>query len=477
MRPTKLTEVLSQLTQTELKKFRKFINSPYFHQHKDTITFFEALAKYHPDYHHDKVTSEIIYEAVFPGQAYDDGKVRTLRKYLHKLLNTFLSLESFLESPHEVEKHQINTYLDKGLTKYVPKGFDTQRDILTKQLLLGPSKYLELFVLEDKILQFRVEHEDRWENTAVLKPMEHLDHFFILEKLMYACSLHTYGSIFKNVPTDLFLIQDITEYCEQHFDSLPSIIQAYTLSLKLVSGRAEEEDLEILQGIVKEGNEHFEIKDLINFYVIIVNYCSFTYRRGRTEALSKMFEVYKDMITYGILAQTQKGLLYHFKNLVTLGLKLKEYQWTETFIEDWIKAIPEENQTDIYHFSRANLFTHTGEYTKALKELQEATFIDPFYRIGYYTLLFKIHFEQNEEEAFLALVNTYRTYLRRRSGLTEERKQPYKEFIRLGKEVFQAKRDHASGANGSLRDIRTEVQESKSLVEKEWLLEKLDMIP
>ena len=350
-------------------------------------------------------------------------------------------------------------------------------DILTKQLLLGPSKYLELFVLEDKILQFRVEHEDRWENTAVLKPMEHLDHFFILEKLMYACSLHTYGSIFKNVPTDLFLIQDITEYCEQHFDNLPSIIQAYTLSLKLVSGRAEEEDLEILQGIVKEGNEHFEIKDLINFYVIIVNYCSFTYRRGRTEALSKMFEVYKDMITYGILAQTQKGLLYHFKNLVTLGLKLKEYQWTETFIEDWIKAIPEENQTDIYHFSRANLFTHTGEYTKALKELQEATFIDPFYRIGYYTLLFKIHFEQNEEEAFLALVNTYRTYLRRRSGLTEERKQPYKEFIRLGKEVFQAKRDHASGANGSLRDIRTEVQESKSLVEKEWLLEKLDMIP
>ncbi|MEM6768177.1 MAG: hypothetical protein AAF824_18380 [Bacteroidota bacterium] len=476
MKPTKLTEVLSQLGHAELKKFRKFVHSPYFHQHKDTITFFEALAKYHPHYHEEHVSIEAIYQEVFPGLEYEDNKARTLRKYLLKLLLSFMSVDLFMNTPHEVEKYQTKSFLEKSISKFVRKSLESQKKAITHTIREGSQLFNELYLLESNSFQFSIQYENRWETSSALATLIRLDHFFILEKLIYGCAFYTYGSIFKIDPSDLFLIQEVVAHCVSNIRTLPDIIQAYTLAFQLVKDEGNPTDLDDLSQIVRANQETFDKQDIINIYVIMLNHCSLSYRKGNTAALAKMFQLYKEVITCGLLSDNYPNLHHHFKNIVTLGLKLKDYQWTDTFIEEWIHTMAEDTRADIYHYSRANLYTHTRQYAKALQELQKATFIDPFYRIGYYTLLFKIHFEKNEEEALLALINTYRTYLRRRSILTEERKLPYKEFIRLGKDIFQAKQEEPSNRNSLSQQIKEEIQSTSSLVEKEWLLEKLEGI-
>src|SRR4030095_14672783 len=93
MKKTKLTQLLSSFSQSEIKRFNSFLNSPYFNDKPRFVKLFEALAKFHPYYESEKLTEEKAFAAAFPGKAYSYTVFKNSLSDLYELAKLFLAAE------------------------------------------------------------------------------------------------------------------------------------------------------------------------------------------------------------------------------------------------------------------------------------------------------------------------------------------------------------------------------------------------
>ncbi len=76
---------------------------------------------------------------------------------------------------------------------------------------------------------------------------------------------------------------------------------------------------------------------------------------GKDGYARKSFDINKIGIKSG--AFLEKGFLSRFtyKNIVTVGIRLKEYKWTEKFIKDYIGFLEEKYQQSSLSYNKAYL--------------------------------------------------------------------------------------------------------------------------
>ena len=121
-------------------------------------------------------------------------------------------------------------------------------------------------------------------------------------------------------------------------------------------------------------------------------------------------------------------------------------------------------------YNLANLHFHQQEYKPALKSLMSVEFSDVFYALDTRRMMLMIYFEQEEEEAFLSLVSSFRTFLRRNKIISRQNKAAYKNFVDALARIFRARE---SGNTQRMKQLATKIQQTSPLVEGEWLLSKL----
>ena len=102
---SQLIRLLITLSPKELKQFKKYLLSPIFNSHQDTIRLFEILENAYPDF--ETLESEDIFEKLFPGQSYKDEALRTLRKYFIEPVKRFFGL-SKLAKQKKCDKSQLD---------------------------------------------------------------------------------------------------------------------------------------------------------------------------------------------------------------------------------------------------------------------------------------------------------------------------------------------------------------------------------
>lgn len=89
MKESKLIEILSSLSPGEFKSFEKMVFSPYFAV-RDVKPLFQALKPLYPDFPHDKIEKTEIFKQVFPGQKYNEKKLKNLVTDLTRLAEELL---------------------------------------------------------------------------------------------------------------------------------------------------------------------------------------------------------------------------------------------------------------------------------------------------------------------------------------------------------------------------------------------------
>ena len=98
MKDSKLIAAFRTLDTKELKKFEKFITSPYFNEHIGIIELGRYLTSLYPDFQGELITKAQIYKACFPDDGYDDLRLRHLVSDFLKLLEQFFSQQSYEEA-------------------------------------------------------------------------------------------------------------------------------------------------------------------------------------------------------------------------------------------------------------------------------------------------------------------------------------------------------------------------------------------
>src|ERR1051326_3988852 len=124
MKNDKICVILSSFSKEEMRAFEKFIISPYFAHRRDVSGYLRLLKEIHPQF---DITHESFFSKLFPGEKFNERKLKNLAAELVKLAEQFLVQDYVRSDEFESRKFLVSAYRDKNLEKLFLKTQDELR--------------------------------------------------------------------------------------------------------------------------------------------------------------------------------------------------------------------------------------------------------------------------------------------------------------------------------------------------------------
>ncbi|MCB9307131.1 MAG: hypothetical protein H6565_11105 [Lewinellaceae bacterium] len=463
MQNSKLLELLRGFSGREWKSFRDFVNSPYFNRNGDVTALCNLLEE--KTGNSDTLQRETVFRELFPGQAFDDARLNHLMSFLLKLAERFLGLErTNSHAPFTLSFHTLQALLERGLEKHYRYAVEQVRKKQNTNPYHDATFFLQRYQVEDFEAGYLSRSAGRRFNESVQLAADHLDQFYLAEKLRCTCYMLT-SQVVLATPYNLQLVEEVRRFVAALREPEP-IVQAYYLITCLLTDPAAFSDFEALKLLLTEQERHFPPPVLAELYQYAINYCNLQILKNHEPFVAEALDWYTRGVQSGILLEQGKLSPWHFKNMIKLGLRLKKYAWTEQFIRDNTGLLEPEFRDDAFHYNLAELYYYTGRSGEAQEQLNQVEFTDIYYNLGAKVILCKIFYETGELDALESLLHAFRAYLHRNRVIAEDLRQPYLHFTAILRRIT---RSTSKDAAALLDRIDRTV-----LAEKNWLLKVLD---
>lgn len=477
MRASILIETIKTLDRSELSDFTKYVQSPFFNAHKNAdrvIALLDYIQQFYPKLENNKLNKAVVYCSLFPQQPIVKGKLEKLMSQLLKLLKGFLIYQySEIQSEEKAALLSLATaYKEKGLTTR----FDQTIDQLRRKLNgIGNNKsfYYYQYMTEQLISEFNGLHNQRKGNLNLPETVRSLDIYYILNKLENSCVLLSQNKLAPSEDPDvLMFLPEITHLIDEGYYHEVLLIKIYYHIFRMLQSEENEASYRECRSLLRQHAQDLAPVQLNQFQTYARNYCIEQYNRGRKQYLEELFDLYGDQLKDGSIYYDGKLRPSTIKNIVNLGLKLNQFDWVKTFLDDHQDKItgtqyPEE----VYHFNMALYYFHRNQYQQAIERLA-ATYEDTFYNIEARRLEIKIYYE--EDSVLLeAKVDALKALIFRMSKkiLSASQKERNNRFVDMLRQLIHPK---TYKNEERINKIRNKIEGLRYIVEKEWLLEKLE---
>lgn len=464
MENSKLIGLLRTLTPRERRSFREMVASPYFNRNQDLLRLSDWLDGFAPDY--AGASRAAAHVALFPGEAPDDAGLNHLMSFLLKLAEDFVGLEAFKKASVQTARYTLQGLAQRGLDKHYQFMLERTRRSLAAAPTPDAALFYDAYAVEIIDAEQFARHAPRQFNAGVQKATDHLDAFYLLEKLRRTCYMYTSQAILAT-PYNLQLVEEICRFTGANLDKMPTpAIEAYYRIFQMLTKGETDEDFQALKHLLATRADAFSREDLSDVYQYAINFCNIQIMKVREAYVREAFDLYSDGVASGILLQD--GILspWHFKNIITLALRLKNYDWTEQFIEGNTRLLAPEFQTDARHYNMALLYYNCGRLKESMSHLNKVEFTDIHYSTGAKVMLCQIYYQNDDYDALDSLLHAFNTFLRRNKLLSEDVRRAYLNFIQVMRKILHTPQEQFPA-------IVSEVEKMRVLAGKEWLLKML----
>lgn len=474
----KLLHILSSLSRKEMTRFRDFAHSPYHIKHQGVRDLAAYLSESYPDFGENTCGSPLLFGHLFPGEKFDKGKLAVVLTYTYRLWEEFARQERVRKRPQETSiflledlRERSGLLFEKKLEQVVQEMEeepfrDSRHHLLRYQLATEADRY------------FTQQGKHELDNSIQAK-QEHLDRYLITEKLRDACEMVSRRRILR-IGYEVSLLEPLLREVEakwERYADIPSVALYYQI-YNLLSGNTSQffEVVAFLQA--REGFFPLEERQLLYHY--LQNYCIEQINKGQAAFLRHSFELYQRQLDSGLLFVRETLPEGHYKNLVTIGLRLDEHEWVRHFIHHFKDKLPPALADNAFSFNLASYYYATGQLDKVQELLQQVEYTDLRYNLGAKALLLRTYFDLEEDEALLSLADSFQQYLKRNKLLADERVQAFSRLLRFTKRamVIRAQADYLSP--GKVRQaaekLLKQIVNCGAVINKEWLLGKVEKL-
>ena len=468
MKDSKLIKTLIHLDKTERNRFKKFLISPFFNSDENLVSIFDFI-----EIHIDKNPNElpekqVLWKKIFRGIPFDDIRLRKYFSDLFKLLTKFLSFDLYQRDPLVQNLYLLEVINERKLTNLSKSSVKNARIHLESKELRHSQAYLQRYALERNNYEILNLEGDRNIRSNIEEINESLDIFYLSEKLRLFCNefelrnlaIHTYKLTYIDEVKNMIKLRG--------YENVPSIM-LYSKLLNLYADSDNEDNYFSLRQSVSENNLLFPKKELAEIYSTIINYCSIQINKGNSKFLAQLFDFYKEVVSQDILLEDQSFSPYHFKNIVVIGLRLKEFNWIEAFITDYAPLLPENQRDNSLSFNLAQLYFYQKKYDLVIKTLQSVEYDDYIYNLNSKTMLICTYYDTGETDALFFLLDSFRAFLNRNNHIPDNRKELYRNFVSIAKKLAKM----TPKDEKAKQKLTLELEQTKNVASKNWLLEKL----
>ncbi len=466
MHKSKLIELLKTFSTSELREFKDFVGSPFFNKNKELILFYDYLKKIAPVFPLKKIHREYIYANLFKNKKYDEKHLNYLMSFLLKLAEEYIGITKYKSTGILPDYHILSSCLDRQLNKHYQNYYQKAKKKLDANPICDIEHYYQNFLLaqvSDK--HFGMQKIRRYD-ANIQAAADNLDLFYLTQKLKYACEMLDREKTLS-VSYQQNMLKEITLYLE-HFEieSSPAIAIYYHIYLTLTKENGDPY-FEKLKVLLNEHTNKFSQFELKEMYLMALNFCIRKVRKKDEHYVEEAFVLFKKGIENRSLYENDLLSPWTFKNVIKLGLRLKQFDWIEGFIKKYKDDLDEEIRENALNYNLADLYYYKKELGKAQDLLQRVEFSDVFYALSSKVILLKIYYEKKEDEALYSLLASFKVYLHRNKVISNNVRKSYLNFISLLNQIIKGKLKNPSVLKEKI--INTELLTARS-----WLLEILE---
>ncbi len=475
MKEKKILFALKGLSVYELNSFSKFIHSPYFNVNKNISDYYDLLEGHIKEGTVDDLSNETCWKVVFKNEPYHNQRFLKLNSDLLSLLEDFIAQQEYEGMTSLRACHKLAGAGKRNMTKLY-NGILGDIGRLNKYEINQSSEfYLNKYMIEKNIFSLKTENEKKNEKFEIDTELNiqnisgNLDYFYVAEKLRLFCTLLTWKKMYK-LDISMKNMDRILELAESEpFNEIPAVQIYYVMQLTYTDENDTQHYFK-LKELIKNKIHLFPSEEQKEIYATAISYCVNKVNKGDFTFQKETFLIYKEtidadyLLVGGIISPTD------FRNIVFFALRVNEYDWTENFIHDYAAYLDPRYRDNAVEFSLARLEFYRKNFGKVLDHLNKVNYEDVWYNLNAKTLQLAAYYELDEYDALESLTLSYKMYIRREKSITPERKIHYLHLIKYTTALMKVNpRDQVK-----ILKIKEEISQTKGIVSKPWLLEKVE---
>jgi hypothetical protein len=457
----KIVLALQKLDKKELKEFLIFVRSPYFNVNKG-IT--------------------LLYDTIFPLLESKKLKETHNDTWLWSVLNP---------DEKEVDARRLNLlFYNLGLLfdRYVAQNEFSKQTFFQKKLMMEILSKRKLPLEKRILIRTTLENLQKNENYSATSAVYQyfikkiatkrkrdaevilwLNIYYILEKLNAYVTLLSWKKMYK-LDVELNYLTYIYSLIGQNIHlEYPSIL-LYIKIAKILENENETEEYYELRKLMKDHIETFETTLQREIYTMALSYCINKVNQFKGEFHREVFDLFKESVEKNVIMENEEISVSVFRNIVFAAIRVSEFSWVEYFIENYKSYVNPKFRDNAVYFSLARLEINRENYPKVLDYLQLINYDDVWYQLGARTMQMAAYYKLGEYDALESLLNAYKMFINREKSLTKERKTAYLNLIRFTKKLLYI----IPSEKTKIQNLRKEIEENPSIVNKSWLLERVD---
>jgi len=476
---SELIEILSNLSPKEFRGLGDFVCSPYFNKNEGVIKLYNYFKKYYPDFPEKCLKKDNIFKELFPKMKYNDSHLRSLIFKLNSLAETLLAINEYRKDPYSEQFQLVNSLLDKSLDRRAGK-IMAQREKKLKEIKNQNADYFyALYKLENMkdIIYSRMYRpltiKDKPDEKLKAESDNFIKYFLITILARYRYLLNK-GSTVKTI-LDLDFLNEILSFLGSEgkkFLNVRLVWILYKQIMLLLHPNSEKIFIE-LKPILTDDSIPMDKEERKNGLAIIINYCINKYYSGFEKHRIYLNELYKYLIERNLYNRIKGGYFETamFNNIITIALFTEDKEWAINFLEKYHSKLAPDSRANSYNMNYAKIYFKRKEFKTSLEYISKVDYEDIYYKIHVRTLAIALHYEMNNFETAINIIESFRKFVGNDKLLTDQHRVICSNFIKFVTILLKVK---SNNSEENLEQLKINISASSDLPYRLWLVEKTD---
>lgn len=432
-----------------------------------------------PDYDAEELDKRAAYRHIYKQERYEELRINNLLSDTLQLGYQLLAqLELEARSPFQ-KRLELEALLDRRAEKHLRHC--TQRlQQLTERLPHRSHHYQhERYEMAQLLDRFALQRNPRRFTPHLQHQSDALDRYYWCNKLRLACDMASRNRAI-NATYNCHFLEELLSLFRQQPPLLAEspALQTYYQALMMLSSE-EEAHYRSLRQLLSQHHSVFTLEELQDLYDYAQNYCVKRINSGEAAFYRDILDLYKEMLDRKVLLRQGYLTQWSYINIVTAGIRLKEFKWTEDFIYTYRSQLAQEVQENVFTYNLAALQFERAQYQEALQTLQGVEFSDAFYHMAAKMIQLKSYYELQEEEALYALLEASRKYIKRNRQLSTYQKQSNGNFLKMIarlQKLRSRQAQYGSAPPDNLNALLQRIDAQPELANRSWLRRKVSSL-
>jgi len=447
MNASKCYQLLLLFDKKDRNHFENFVESSFFNKDKSVIRLYQWLRKYLEHPVQKSLRAETAYRYIFPkkkaSETLDTKAAQDLNRLLSKLYELavdFIRWKKLKTHKAYGEHIVLQEFLDKRASKLFELHFNKHYKNKSKPEKIDIDTYYDLFLLEYDYARWNLQQKNHFQkNDNFQNVSDKLTLYYLTRQLDLVCQILILTRQYK-MPYNLDHLPHLLSIAElPRFNSEP-LLQIYLQAIYIM--REEQavhfEQLKQLL-ILHEADISYKVQS--DMYILATNFCTLRIIAGESNYLEELFGLYQTMSEKNLLIEGEYIPIDKMKNVVSVGCKLRHFDWTRELIESNLKRIAPNVRDSVYHFGMGAIAFYQND--------------------------------QDYSERTERIILSFLAYIKQNRVLSAINKQGYINFTKTLHSLYRIK--HHVGKR-PLKFVENRLNNYERTNDKKWLLEKIKVL-